>query len=40
MTWVWVAVAFIIGACIGAVLMGIVAYDNVKSGRKWWEDDE
>jgi hypothetical protein len=40
MAWWWAIVFLIIGACFGAVVMGVCAYDNVKNNRKWWEDDE
>ena len=37
--WWWFPVALIAGACVGAVLMGVCAYDRVNSRKKWWEDD-
>ena len=36
MAWIWYVVLFIAGACVGAVLMGVLAFDNVK--RR--DDDE
>ena len=34
---------FIAGACVGAVIMGICAYDSArmyKDGKRWSDDDE
>ena len=39
MSWWGYILVFIAGACVGAVLMGVCAYDRVHSGKKWWEDD-
>lgn len=35
--WWWLIVALVVGACIGAVLMGIYAYNrsDLKNARGW-----
>jgi len=38
MAWVWYILVFIAGACVGAMLMGLCAYDNVK--KREWDKDE
>lgn len=40
MAWWWGILLFVAGACAGAIVMGVCAYDNAHSGRKWWEDDD
>ena len=38
--WWWLVVMFFIGAVLGAMIMGICAYDNMRrDGKKWWEDE-
>jgi len=40
MAWWWSILLFIAGACVGAVVMGVCAYDSTHNGKKWWEDNE
>ena len=38
--WWWLVVMFFVGAFLGAMIMGVCAYDNMRrGGKKWWEDD-
>lgn len=40
MAWWWSILLFLAGAFVGAVLMGVIAYDNVKRSKERWNDDE
>lgn len=40
MSWWGYILVFIAGACVGAVVMGICAYDKACGKNKWWEDDD
>jgi len=40
MAWWWSILLFIAGACVGAVVMGVCAYDSVHNGKKWWDEDD
>ena len=42
-SWWWLVVMFLLGAFVGFLLMGIIAYDNAKlykDGKRWWDDDQ
>ena len=37
--WCWVVLAMIVGACVGALLMGVCAANsNEKRGKRWWDE--
>ena len=39
MAWWWSILLFLAGAAVGALIMGIIAYDNVKRDKDGWYDE-
>ena len=37
-SWIWIPVSLLVGACVGVLMIGLVAADREKYG-KWGDDD-
>ena len=39
--WWWLIVMFVIGACVGAGIMGFLTMNDadLKNAKKWWDDE-
>lgn len=38
----WVFVAFVVGACVGVILMGVCCANSLNADpnkKRWWEDE-
>ena len=39
MAWWWIVPAFVLGACIGAVIMGVCCANSAEYRKRWWDDE-